>query len=119
MGYVFSTPAGLVTLFALGIEAAIALINHRELESGRIAALLTIYTGWDYFNAGIRYLVEEDERALASVRASDDAASLGALVQGAGLVMTAGPATSDTPATPDALNAAALGMTVQVSCWAE
>ena len=26
------------------------------------AAGLTIYTGWDYFNAGIRYLVEEDER---------------------------------------------------------
>ena len=26
MGYVFSTPAGLVTLFALGVEAAIALI---------------------------------------------------------------------------------------------
>lgn len=48
-----------------------------------------------------------------------DAASLGALVQGAGLVMTAGPAASGTPATPDALNAAALGMTVQVSCWAE
>jgi peptidoglycan hydrolase-like protein with peptidoglycan-binding domain len=48
-----------------------------------------------------------------------DAASLGALVKGAGLVMTAGPAASGTPATPDALNAAALGMTVQVSCWAE
>lgn len=48
-----------------------------------------------------------------------DAASLGALVQGAGLVMTAGPAASGTPATPDALNATALGMTVQVSCWAE
>jgi hypothetical protein len=48
-----------------------------------------------------------------------DAASLGALVQGAGLVVTAGPAASGTPATPDALNAAALGMTVQVSCWAE
>ncbi len=28
-----------------------------------IAALLTIYTGWDYLNAGIRHLVEEDERA--------------------------------------------------------
>lgn len=27
-----------------------------------IAAGLTIYTGWDYFNAGIRHLVEEDER---------------------------------------------------------
>ena len=26
MSYVFSTPAGLITLFALGIEAAIALI---------------------------------------------------------------------------------------------
>jgi len=26
------------------------------------AAGLTIYTGWDYFNAGIRHLVEEDER---------------------------------------------------------
>ena len=28
-----------------------------------IAALLTIYTGWDYLNSGIRYLVAEDERA--------------------------------------------------------
>jgi CDP-diacylglycerol--glycerol-3-phosphate 3-phosphatidyltransferase/cardiolipin synthase len=27
-----------------------------------IAALLTIYTGWDYLNAGIRHLVEADER---------------------------------------------------------
>jgi CDP-diacylglycerol--glycerol-3-phosphate 3-phosphatidyltransferase/cardiolipin synthase len=27
-----------------------------------VAAALTIYTGWDYFNAGIRHLVEEDER---------------------------------------------------------
>ncbi len=28
-----------------------------------LAAGLTIYTGWDYFNAGIRHLVDEDERA--------------------------------------------------------
>jgi cardiolipin synthase len=27
-----------------------------------IAAGLTIYTGWDYFRAGIRHLVKEDER---------------------------------------------------------
>lgn len=27
-----------------------------------VAAGLTIYTGWDYFNAGVRHLVEEDER---------------------------------------------------------
>jgi len=28
-----------------------------------VAALLTIYTGWDYLNAGIRHLVELDEHA--------------------------------------------------------
>ncbi len=27
-----------------------------------IAAMLTIYTGWDYFRAGIRHMVAEDER---------------------------------------------------------
>ncbi|HEV7260627.1 MAG TPA: CDP-diacylglycerol--glycerol-3-phosphate 3-phosphatidyltransferase [Bosea sp. (in: a-proteobacteria)] len=27
-----------------------------------VAAALTMYTGWDYFNAGIRHLVEEDTR---------------------------------------------------------
>lgn len=27
------------------------------------AAVLTIYTGWDYFRSGIRYLVKEDERS--------------------------------------------------------
>ncbi|WP_248308511.1 CDP-diacylglycerol--glycerol-3-phosphate 3-phosphatidyltransferase [Bosea sp. 124] len=27
-----------------------------------VAAALTIYTGWDYFNAGIRHMVEEDAR---------------------------------------------------------
>ena len=27
-----------------------------------VAALLTIYTGWDYLNSGIRHLVEEDTR---------------------------------------------------------
>jgi cardiolipin synthase (CMP-forming) len=27
-----------------------------------VSAILTIYTGWDYFRAGIRHIVEEDER---------------------------------------------------------
>ncbi len=27
-----------------------------------VAAMLTIYTGWDYFRSGIRHLVAEDER---------------------------------------------------------
>jgi cardiolipin synthase len=26
-----------------------------------ISAIVTIYTGWDYFRAGIRHLIEEDE----------------------------------------------------------
>lgn len=46
MGYVFSTPAGLVTLFALGVEAAIAAILalssglselHKDLLVGHVA----------------------------------------------------------------------------------
>jgi hypothetical protein len=49
-----------------------------------------------------------------------DAASLGAMVKRAGLALAGGgPAPSGTPLSPDALSAAALGMTVQVSCWAE
>ena len=48
-----------------------------------------------------------------------DAAALSALAQGAGLAVTGGPAESGAALAPDALNAAALGMTVQVSCWAE
>ncbi|MGL4438083.1 MAG: hypothetical protein ACRCUE_02320, partial [Bosea sp. (in: a-proteobacteria)] len=27
-----------------------------------VAAVLTIYTGWDYFRSGIRHLVAEDEK---------------------------------------------------------
>lgn len=46
-----------------------------------------------------------------------DSASLGAFLQGAGL--TAATSTATAAATPDALNAGALGMTVLVSCWAE
>lgn len=48
-----------------------------------------------------------------------DAAALAALMQSAG-VAAAYPATEGGPALdPDALNSAALGMTVQVSCWAD
>lgn len=44
-----------------------------------------------------------------------DAVTLSAMMQGAGLV--AGSSDAQGPATPDALNAAALGMAVLVSCW--
>lgn len=47
-----------------------------------------------------------------------DAATLGAVMQDAGLVAGAA-AGSASALNPDALNKAALGMTVQVSCWAD
>jgi len=54
IGFLVAGPAG-DKVFPLNTATGIVLLW--------IAALLTIYTGWDYFNAGIRYLVEEDERA--------------------------------------------------------
>ena len=27
-----------------------------------VSAILTLYTGWDYFTAGVKYLVDEDEK---------------------------------------------------------
>ncbi len=45
-------------------------------------------------------------------------APLAALLQGAGIATTA-PAQGSAPLSPDALNTAALGMTVQVACWQE
>lgn len=46
-----------------------------------------------------------------------DAAALAGVMRGAGV--TAASATGSAALSPDALNAAALGMTVQVSCWAD
>lgn len=46
-----------------------------------------------------------------------DAASLAALAAGAGLTLASASGTG--ALSPDALNAAALGMTVQVACWAD
>ena len=56
--------------FALGFlvvgRAGDAVLPH-TLAIGIVmlwfAAALTLYTGWDYFNAGIRHLVEADEHA--------------------------------------------------------
>lgn len=51
------------------------------------------------------------------VAMASDAASLTAALSAVGIAPATGSAT--TPATPDALNAAAMAMTVLVSCWAE
>lgn len=53
LGFLIAGPAGDKVLPA-NTQIGIALLW--------AAAALTMYTGWDYFNAGIRYLVEEDER---------------------------------------------------------
>ena len=52
----------------------------------------------------------------AGMALAADAQSLAALMQQAGLTATVG---GDAPLSPDALNAAATGMTVQVACWAK
>ncbi len=46
-----------------------------------------------------------------------DVASLAALIAQAGGAATVADAAASQPLTPDALNAAAMGMTVQVACW--
>lgn len=53
VGFLIAGPAGEVVLPGT-IKIGIVLLW--------IAAGLTLYTGWDYFNSGIRYLVEEDEQ---------------------------------------------------------
>lgn len=54
MGFLIAGPAGDKVLPG-NTQIGIALLW--------AAAALTIYTGWDYFNAGVRHMVEEDERA--------------------------------------------------------
>jgi len=46
-----------------------------------------------------------------------NAAALSALMQSAGLAVEPAPPAPNAPLSPDAMNTAALGMTVQISCW--
>ena len=46
--------------FAIG-ETAAPVITNIGLTLLWLSALLTLYTGWDYFRAGIHHLIEEDE----------------------------------------------------------
>jgi cardiolipin synthase (CMP-forming) len=61
----WKTTAQLVAIgFLLAGEAGDQVIPHTT-EIGLLllwlSAIVTIYTGWDYFRAGIRHLIEEDE----------------------------------------------------------
>jgi cardiolipin synthase (CMP-forming) len=53
VGVLIAGPAG-DTIIPLASKIGIGLLW--------VAAILTIYTGWDYFRAGIRHLVAEDEK---------------------------------------------------------
>ncbi len=53
VGFLIAGPAG-ETVLPGTIQIGIVLLW--------VAAVLTIYTGWDYFRSGIRHLVAEDER---------------------------------------------------------
>jgi cardiolipin synthase (CMP-forming) len=53
VGFLIAGPAGEAILPGTTIIGIVLLW---------IAAVLTIYTGWDYFRSGIRHLVAEDER---------------------------------------------------------
>ncbi len=53
VGFLIAGPAG-ETVLPGTIQIGITLLW--------VAAMLTIYTGWDYFRSGIRHLVAEDER---------------------------------------------------------
>ncbi len=53
VGFLIAGPAGEAVLPGT-IQIGIILLW--------IAAALTLYTGWDYFHSGIRYLLAEDER---------------------------------------------------------
>jgi cardiolipin synthase (CMP-forming) len=53
VGFLIAGPAG-ETVLPHTITIGITLLW--------VAAALTLYTGWDYFNSGIRYLLAEDER---------------------------------------------------------
>ncbi len=54
VGFLLAGPAGEAVLPGTIVIGKILLWG---------AAVLTIYTGWDYFRAGIRHMVEEDERS--------------------------------------------------------
>jgi CDP-diacylglycerol--glycerol-3-phosphate 3-phosphatidyltransferase/cardiolipin synthase len=53
VGFLIAGPAGEAVLPGT-IQIGVVLLW--------IAAILTIYTGWDYLRAGLRHMVEEDER---------------------------------------------------------
>ena len=53
LGFLVAGPAG-DTVLPYNTQIGIVMLW--------IAAALTIYTGWDYFNAGIRHMVDEDLR---------------------------------------------------------
>jgi cardiolipin synthase len=53
VGFLIAGPAG---------DAAVGFVTQTGIALLWIAALLTLYTGYDYFKAGLTHLIDEDER---------------------------------------------------------
>jgi cardiolipin synthase (CMP-forming) len=58
IGFLLAGSAG-DQVFAAVTSFAIPIITHIGLTLLWISALVTLYTGWDYFRAGVRHLIEE------------------------------------------------------------
>jgi cardiolipin synthase len=60
IGFLLAGDAG-DQLFASIVPALGPVVTQMGLLLLWISAIVTIYTGWDYFRAGIHHLIEEDE----------------------------------------------------------
>jgi cardiolipin synthase len=60
IGFLLAGPAG-DKLFRYYVSDIIGLFSYIGLLLLWVSALITLYTGYDYFRAGLRHLMEEDE----------------------------------------------------------
>lgn len=61
IGFLIAGPAGDYLFRGVQIGAEIGIVSYIGLLLLWISALVTLYTGYDYFRAGIRHLLSEDQ----------------------------------------------------------
>jgi cardiolipin synthase len=60
LGFLIAGPAGDKLLSGVTITDGIGVISYIGLLLLWISALVTLYTGYDYFRAGIRHIMSEE-----------------------------------------------------------
>ena len=60
LGFLIAGPAGDKVFSGVTITGGIGVISYIGLLLLWISALVTLYTGYDYFRAGIRHIMSED-----------------------------------------------------------